>query len=995
VALLTLLPARAQVATPPAIGTVTGKIFSPATGEFVRNAQVRVEETGQDAVSGNEGRFEISRVPAGRVTIVISYTGYRSIAAKIDVPAGATVNRDFELISTLDLTPVGGPTLQLEKFTVTGEREGSAKAIMDQRKSMNLTNTVASDTFGDNAEGNIGEFLRNMPGIELEQAFGEVRTVRLRGLSSEYTSVTVDGVSLASADANLGAAGNARAFTLETASLNSMEAIEVSKTVSADVDANAPAGTINLKTKRAFERAGRRVSWQVNVAAHSEEFSFGKSPGPDDTGQTTKLRPGGIFEYSGVFLNQRLGVVLNVSESNVYQETFVSTFTFNRTPTVTDLRPQVITALSFLHAPRFNERFSTTLTADFKATKSLVVSLGLVYNYADLWNPQRTVTFNTGARNTVVGLDPLVSFATTTAASVVSNPAAVAKLAETFTVLPRFEYKAGNVELEGKFAYSDATSWYDPLGHRAAVRDANSPTAGGISFRAERPSPSAVDWRITQTAGPDLANGASYTYAAGTANLTANDGRFSRSELMSGQLDATMRTHRVLPIVWKAGAKVRYELRKFEDDTLAYRFDYTGGGTPSAAPWAGYRSAYAQDFGIANASVTTLSGGSIFLPDLARLAQLHRDQPGSFRQNLSAANFYTAYVANHRRFDEEIRAGYLMATASRGRGSFRAGLRWEQTLTDATEFDPRSAAEVRAVFPGAGQVVNGRATTIPGLQYQYFSQPKIHRTGEYENFFPSASFKYRLRENLSLQLGYSSTIKRATYANLAGVWSINDDNLRVTAPNAGLRPETSQNYAARLAYYFEPVGQLSVTAFQNSVKDLHVSNTLTAAEFANTDPDLANYSFITTDNSSSRVRIRSLELEYSQALSFLPQPFKRLSVRATYTRNYAEIVTPSLTPHLLSGGLNYSLGRLNAYVNASWTDDVPLATNGSSFRRHRTNLDAGGGWRLSSHLTLSLSARNILNTPYLNMQWFPPSAPVMNRSEITGVSWTFAVKGVY
>ena len=126
-------------------------------------------------------------------------------------------------MSSLLSANVSAETVKLDAFVVSSEREGSAKAIMDQRKSMNVTNTVASDAFGDNAEGNIGEFLRNMPGVELDLFYGEVRNVRLRGLGSEYTSVTVDGVSLASADANAGAAGNARAFTMEMASLNSME----------------------------------------------------------------------------------------------------------------------------------------------------------------------------------------------------------------------------------------------------------------------------------------------------------------------------------------------------------------------------------------------------------------------------------------------------------------------------------------------------------------------------------------------------------------------------------------------------------------------------------------------------------------------------------------------------------------------------------------------------------------------------------------------------
>ena len=982
-------PAPAADATAPlATGAITGRIFLPATGEYLRNAQIRILETGATVFSEDEGTFRLSDVPAGAATLHITYTGYRPVTARLDVTPGGTVTRDFELVSELANAAGRDETILLEKFVVASEREGSAKAIMDQRKSMNLTNTVASDSFGDNAEGNIGEFLKNLPGIELEQFYGEVRNVRLRGLSPEYTAVTIDGQALASTDANNGSSDNARAFTFEMASLNSMEAIEVSKTISADVDANAPAGIINLKTKRAFDRAGRRVSWQVNVAAHSEEFTFDRTPGPGDSGLTRKLRPGGIFEYSDVFLDRRLGLVLNVSESNVYQETIISTLTVNRTPTATDSRPEVITALTFQHAPRFNERFSTTLTADFKATKSLILSLGLLYNWADLWTPQRSLTFNTGSRATVIATDPYLSFTTnSTAASVVSNPANTAKMGQTFTALPRFDYRTANLLLEGKFAFSQSRSWYDPLGHRGLISNTNSPTVTGANFRATRSSPLAVDWKIDQLSGPDLATGASFT----NPTITVNDGRSSRSLLASGEVHGTFKTHALLPITWKTGVKNRYEYRSFDNEGQAKRYDYTGAAGPTGA-WKNYRSAYEYDLGLVDGRITTSSGGRIFVPDLERIAQLYRDQPASFAPNLTAAGYYSAYIANRKRYEEDIRAAFLMADTSRGRAQFRAGLRWEDTGTTSTEFDPLAPADVRA----AGFAVSsGRATTIPGLQYQYFSRPKIRRHGNYDNLFPSGSFKYRLTENLHLQLGYSSTIKRATYSNLAGVWSIDEINQRVTAPNAALKPETSQNYAARLAYYFEPVGQLSASVFQNRVRDLHITDTLTAEQYGNTDPDFANYEFVTTTNGPDRVLIRGLELEYSQALSFLPSPFKRLSVRAAYTRNYAEVITPNLAPHAVSGGLSYAYRRFSCNLNANWHDNYPLTVSGIGIRRHRTNLDAGASWRLTGHLTLSATLRNLLNTPYLNLQQYPNTAPVMTRYEITGATWTFALKGTY
>lgn len=963
----------------PASGAITGRVFNPNTGEYVRNAQVRIEETGQTTTTEGGGEFRLAPVPVGQATLTVAYTGYRPGTATVSVGAGQTVTRDFNLVSSLETTASRGETIKLGQFVVSSDREGSAKAIMEQRNSMNVVNSIASDTFGDMAEGNVGEFMRHVPGVELDQSYGEVRNVRLRGLGAEYTSVTIDGLAFASADAFAGG------FTMELASLNSLEAIEVSKTVSADVDANAPAGTINLKTKRAFDRAGRRVSAQANLVVHSQEFHLKRSSGPNDDHDSFKIRPGGIFEYSDIFFNKRLGVVLNVSESNVYQQALVSVFTFNRTPTAADPRPEVLTALNFQHRPRFNKRFSTTLTTDFRATPRLSLSLGFVYNYAELWMIPRNVTFNTGARNTVVGEDPLVRFTTNAAAAnVTSESIGNSKMGATVTVLPKFEYKVGSFVLEGKFAHSDSESWYDPLTRRGTVRD-GSAVANGVNFVAERASASDVDWKIRQISGPDIASGASFP----NRGVNLNDGRRGRVLQMSGEIVGTLKTSRFVPIVWKTGIKSQYELRKSQDERTVKAATFVDSTGPSTT-WANYDSSYDIDLGMTDGNITSLSGGKLFVLDIAKLGQAYRDRPADFRPNVTAANYYTAYIGSPRRYEEEVRAGFLMGTANVGRrASVRAGLRWEGTETDATEPDSRTPAAVRA----AGYPVSaGRATTIPGLDYQFLSLPRVHRTGSYDNLFPSGSFKYQFTRTLNLHLGYSSTIRRP---RIFGLWTINDETQRVSAPNPNLKPETSDNFAARLAYYFEPVGLVSVSFFENRVQDLFISEELTPEEFGYAGADLANYLFVTTNNSDSRVKIRGMEWEYSQSLSFLGEKFKRLTVRASYTRNYAEIPKPLLTPHSVSGGLNYTLGRFTSNVNANWVDDVPTNISGQNYRRHRTNLDAGAGWRFTNHFSFSVSARNLLNTAYITMAKVGGNAAVITNHEITGMTYTFALKGTY
>ncbi|MFM8336284.1 MAG: TonB-dependent receptor domain-containing protein, partial [Opitutaceae bacterium] len=574
--------------------------------------------------------------------------------------------------------------------------------------------------------------------------------------------------------------------------------------ISADVDANAPAGTINLRTKRAFSRPGRRLAWQFNATAFSGALRPGREYGPDDA-KHERVRPGGIVEYSDVFLGGRLGVILNVSESNLYSENARTNVTYNYAATAADPRPAVPTAIGLYQSPRLNRRSTVTFTTDFKATPDLVLSLGLIYNAAQLYNTQRTFTFTATNRAAVTGADPLAAFDAT--GTITTNPSAVVKPGEAYTVLPRFEYKRGVLTVEGKLVGSISTSWYNPYAKQGSARNAGSPQLAGVGVRARHLSDLGGDWQLQQTTGPDLASGAGYT----NREFQINDGRFGRTKVLGADVAATWRTNLTLPVIWKAGAKRQREDRDFLDQSNARYFIYSGPGAGTGI-WAAYASPYAFDGGPTNSSLTSSSGRGVFIPSLLAIGAPFREHPEYFTDRITngstaGARYQSAFVANTRRYAEDITAGFLMGTASLGRSSLRAGLRWERTGTDSLEFDPRTPAEVRtAGFPVTAST--GVAATIPGVQFQYFSQPRVHRTGDYDNLFPSASLKHRLGRNLDFQIGYSSTIRRPTFRDIAGVWSIDDAGQSITAPNPRLKPERSRNLATRLAWYFEPVGVL-------------------------------------------------------------------------------------------------------------------------------------------------------------------------------------------
>ncbi|HEY1107637.1 MAG TPA: TonB-dependent receptor, partial [Opitutaceae bacterium] len=298
---LSLGLAAAALAQAPQTGVISGRVYNPATGEYVRSAEVRIQGTDQIAVTDGSGYYSLRNAPAGAATVVVSYTGYEPTTNSVTVAPGGAVTQDFELKS---LRGEQGQPIQLQTFTVSTEREGNAKAIMEQKVSMNAKTVMTSDSFGEIAEGNVGEFLKFMPGIQIDYVETDTRAARMGGLEARYGAVTLDGNSISNAG------GASRQFEFEAASITNIEAIEINKTLSADMPANSPAGSINLRTKSALDRKGMKFNFTAAFIGNQYEHGIGQSARPDD-GKHSKLRPTYVVDYSNAFFNQKVGVQLS------------------------------------------------------------------------------------------------------------------------------------------------------------------------------------------------------------------------------------------------------------------------------------------------------------------------------------------------------------------------------------------------------------------------------------------------------------------------------------------------------------------------------------------------------------------------------------------------------------------------------------------------------------------------------------------------------------
>ncbi len=620
-------------------GTITGRVYKPATGEYVRNAEVSVVGTDLTVESDSSGFYRLDGVPGGNVVVVVRVLGYEPASAPVSVLPGQRASRDFDL-HVLGSDGKDG-IVKMAAFEVTSEREGNAKALQDQKRSMNISNVVGSEVFGDTAEGNVGEFLKYLPGVDLDYVQNDARGPRMRGMDARYVGFTMDGIKLASADAfglsvgtNNAGTDDSRAFSFESVSFSAVDSVEVFKTLSADLDADSPAGVINLRSKRAFDRKGRRILWQANLTANGEDFYWKKMYGPFD-GKHRPMRGGGMFEYSDQYFGNRLGIVVNLNRSDSYSSNRrVVMSGINRQTTATDQRPSVPQQIAFVYAPNLRIRTSETITVDFKASSKFNIGLVSTFSQFEGWIDGNQFTFTTSTNNTaatgrgsVLGDDPMVEFTTSAASSsqITMAGSANIKLTNTLTLSPRFDFKpTPNLSFEGRFSFSHAKNDYEslPRGVVGARMGALTRANSGLVFRGERPSSTSPQWTLTQVAGKDWANLDSYV----NPNFIA-DADLHRNEVAAGEISGSWQVRRGPLDFLKFGIKHRSEETKYSDATTWSVHTYVGPAGRQTPTLAAYVSPTLNDMVTVGANLFSISGKAPVRPGRQIIAQLFREHP--------------------------------------------------------------------------------------------------------------------------------------------------------------------------------------------------------------------------------------------------------------------------------------------------------------------------------------------------------------------------------
>ncbi|MGB3799569.1 MAG: TonB-dependent receptor, partial [Lewinella sp.] len=326
---------------------LTGRVLDESNLPLA-GATLSLDEVGM-TVTDQDGYFDLLGVPVGEHTLRVTYIGFTPTDRTVTVVDGETTSIDVQLL----------PGVQLAEVAVISQMRGQARALNQQQSALNITNVIAADQIGRFPDQNIGDALKRVPGVNVQYDQGEARFANIRGTSPQLNSVTVNGERIPSAEAET------RSIQLDLIPSDMVQAVEVSKALTPDMDADAIGGSVNLVTRAApYER---RISGTLgggyNFLANEPTYN-------------------GSLIYGERFANNALGLIVSGSyfNNNLGSDDVEAEWTYDDDPN--EAYPGEVQIRQY-YLQRV--RKSLSLGLDYKIAPQHTIFLRGIYNQRNDW----------------------------------------------------------------------------------------------------------------------------------------------------------------------------------------------------------------------------------------------------------------------------------------------------------------------------------------------------------------------------------------------------------------------------------------------------------------------------------------------------------------------------------------------------------------------------------------------------------------------------------
>lgn len=405
--------AEEQPAPATSYGLLKGRVLDNKRNPLP-GASVKIKDSRFGTVTDAEGEFLFQKVGTGNHTLNIIYLGFIPVNTAITVvPTGTNI--EVVMIENAD---------ELNEVVVTGVFSNQQRAINSQKTNVNITNVVSADQIGKFPDSNIGDALKRISGINVQYDQGEARFGQVRGTPAEFSSVTINGSRIPSAE------GDIRNVQLDLIPADMVQTIEVNKTLLPDQDGDAIGGSINLVTKSAPNR------FMLNATAGSG-YNWISDKAQLNLGLTIGNR----------FFNDRLGFMASVSYQNAPAGSYNTEFVWEKT----DDDKVYLSDYQMRQYFVTRERQNYSLAFDYKFNDYNRIWIKGIYNNRNDWENRY--------RTTLKGISPegVASVRVQTKAGTPDNRNARLERQQTLDLSLGGDNQAGIFDIDWKIGYARAS----------------------------------------------------------------------------------------------------------------------------------------------------------------------------------------------------------------------------------------------------------------------------------------------------------------------------------------------------------------------------------------------------------------------------------------------------------------------------------------------------------------------------------------------------------
>ena len=859
-----------------ATGSIQGKVTDATSGELLYGANVILEGTSLGAAADIDGKYIIQVVPAGTYTIKASYIGYKTLSVNIQVKDGEVLEENLKLVA------VG---VTSKEVVVTAQASGQYSAINQQLSSENIENVVSAARIQELPDANAAESVGRLPGISLVRNGGEATQVVIRGLQPSYNMITIDGVQIPSNDAGSVSVNGAyatptntaggRAVDLSMISSNTLEGIEVYKTVSPDMDAAVLGGTVNFKIREAKGTATGAPSISLiaqgaydDLMSTYNDYKF--VVGAENRFFDDKL---GVF-VQGIVQRQNL-------TSNQLGSSQPATVPGPNQPAGIYYQPNkqdhpdsiVLGSLNLSFSPDIEQRYDGTLTLDYKLPNGKLALTNLI-SHGKTTNESHSETYDLAN----YGND--IQFGTQLSTNEINLVTNILEYEQTISLL-----KVG-VKLSNSYS------------------DNRTPSGWQVTFDQL----SAGTGKIPNYEDPEkIANQAAALINLNNmywqGNSTWSSFNKQNDEQGSVDLETNFNLLDFVSVALKGGAQYKYTTRYYNFDD-GFGSLYSGSATGfrlslvQALPWLtqapyNFDPTGNQNFNIHGFYNPNMNFGKFLKGDYGMYSAVNTATMNDIVNEikiLGAAatqpQSVPSYVpdeygsiASDYSGNEFRSAEYLMATINIGPDvTIIPGARYQGLKTTYTA--PHFIGNADAISPYPNP-----------LNYSMVTQ------GEYHGYWlPDVSAKYSPYNWLSFRASYTSSlaypdfntiIPRLDVASNTGGW--------VVWNNYALKPAYSQNYDFQAAVFNNDIGLFAVSPFLKRIDNLIFGQTTYIAdpsEYAGVPADTKTFQLTTFINNPDRVDVWGIETEWQTHFWYLPGVLSGLVMNVNYTHIFSEATYP-------------------------------------------------------------------------------------------------------